>query len=224
MDHLPQDDLDALTPELETVALETRQIVAQPREPVDRVYFPQSGVISLLTVAEEGGSVEVTTIGNEGMVGVATFLGATLSTTQAITQVAGTSLAMDTDRFLAVARESTALQQTLLRYAASLLAELSQNAACNRLHTNEERLARWLLLSHDRVGSDEFPMTQEFLGQMLGVRRATVTIAAGVLQQAGFIRYRWGKITIADRAGLEGAACECYRVTRAEDERLLGGT
>jgi CRP-like cAMP-binding protein len=221
LDHLPPEHLEHLLPKLEEISLAMKEVVSEPGQPITHVLFPLSGVISLLTVTEDGGTVEVTTVGNEGMVGVAVFLGAGWSTTRTLCQVPGRSIRIEAKSFRSLVDGGGPLKAVIHRYAAALLSEISQNTACNRLHTNEERMARWLLMNHDRVGSDDFPMTHEFLSQMLGVRRATVTVSAGILQQAGLIRSRRGHITIVDRDGLEASSCECYRVIRAEFARLL---
>jgi CRP-like cAMP-binding protein len=184
------------------------------------VLFPISGVISLVTPLLDGSIVEVATIGNEGVVGVPHVMGESV-TVRAISQVVGESLRMPAGAFIAEWERPGALRDLVQDYISALFAQISQAAGCNRLHTNEERLSRWLLMSHDRVGVDEFDITHEFLGEMLGSRRATVTLSAGVLQAAGFIRYHRGRVTIVDREGLEGVACECYRVIKAAHDRVV---
>jgi CRP-like cAMP-binding protein len=179
------------------------------------VYFPLNGVISLVTPLEDGAIVEVATVGNEGVVGVPLVLGGSL-TVRAISQVAGWVLRMDAASFLQEMARPGPMRELTDDYLQALFGQISQAAACNRLHTNEERLSRWLLMSHDRVGVDEFAITHEFLGQMLGSRRATVTLSAGILQAAGLIKYHRGLVNIVDRHGLEQVACECYGVIRDE--------
>lgn len=186
------------------------------------VYFPINGVVSMLARVDEKALVEVATVGNEGMVGVPLFLGAKLSPGTMISQVPGEALRMDAEALQRAVAETGPLMSLLHRYTQALMVQISQGNACNRMHSVEERCARWLLLTHDRVDSDEFTLTQEFLGDMLGVRRASVNIVASIFQRAGFIRYSRGRITILNRAGLESAVCGCYAVIRDEYERLLG--
>jgi CRP-like cAMP-binding protein len=162
----------------------------------------------------------VATVGNEGVVGVPLVLGGSLAV-RAISQVAGWVLRMDAASFLAEMARPGAMRDLTDDYLQALFGQISQAAACNRLHTNEERLSRWLLMSHDRVGVEEFAITHEFLGQMLGSRRATVTLSAGILQAAGLIKYHRGQVTIVDRHGLEQVSCECYGVIRNELENVL---
>jgi CRP-like cAMP-binding protein len=219
---LPQKDYERLAAKLERVTLGFKQVVYEPNAPIGHVYFPLSGVISLLTVMDEGGPVEVATVGREGMVGLPVFLGDGEVPGRAFAQIAGDALRMEADDFRAEARHPGPLQRLLLRYTQALLTQVAQSAACNRLHSVEERCARWLLQTQDRVRADQFPLTQEFMAQMLGVRRATVNVAAGILQKAGFITYTRGRITILDRPGLESASCECYAIIKADSTRLLG--
>ena len=219
---LPDADRQRLLPHVEPVRTELKQILYAPNEPVAQVYFPLHGVVSLMTIMDDGRAIEFATVGNEGMIGVPVFLGAGSMPSQALAQIPGDALRMTAAAFEAEAHSGGVLQQVLQRYTQGLLNQIAQSAACNRLHPMTERCARWLLMTHDRVEADEFPLTHEFLSQMLGVRRATVTVAVGTLQQAGLIRSHWGNITILDRAGLENASCECYRIIRAEYDRLLG--
>jgi CRP-like cAMP-binding protein len=221
LDALPADDYARLRPDMDEVSLVMREVVFEPAEIISAVYFPLSGIISLVTPMEDGSTVEVTTVGNEGLVGLPVFLGARSTTVRAVAQVPGRSLRMGVDAFLCAVDDHSMLRALVQRYTQALFTQISQSAGCNRLHSNEERLSRWLLMSHDRVGTDTFPITQEFLSQMLGVRRATVTISAGILQRAGFIAYSRGNVRILDRKGLEAASCECYGVMRSELDRLL---
>lgn len=219
---LPPEEYELLLPALSAVSLELKRRLLEPGKATDTVYFPVTAVVSLLTTMDDGSSVEVATIGNEGIVGVLVFLGAQAMGARDLyqVQVPGQVVAMDTAAFL----ESTGrdpLRGLVQRYAQALFSQITQQAACNSLHSVEERCSRWMLLTHDRVGSNEFPATQELLAQMLGVRRASVTVSAGILQNAGFIRYSRGQITIVDRDGLENASCECYRMIRTELDRLL---
>lgn len=208
-------------PNLEVVSLAFQQILYESNQAIEYVYFPNNGIISLVTITEDGGTVEAATVGNEGMVGISILLGADKIPVQAISQMAGDALRMRTEVFKREITPTSPLYGLLLRYTQVLISQLSQTVACNRLHSVEERCCRWLLLCQDRVRSNQFALTQETLAQMLGVRRASVSVVAAILQKAGLIRYSRGKITILDRAGLETASCECYRVVKAEFDRLL---
>ncbi|MGH9077501.1 MAG: Crp/Fnr family transcriptional regulator [Acidimicrobiales bacterium] len=193
-------------------------------EAIQNVWFPVDAVVSSLTTMADGVSVEIATIGSEGMVGSPLFLGsATMPAREfAQVQVPGKLWRMDASIFAKEMASGGAFQEVVQLYVQALFSQITQQVACNGLHSVNERCSRWLLLTLDRVGSDEFPLTHEFLAQMLGVRRASVTLAAGALQHAGLIRYRMGRMTVLDRAGLEATACECYRVIRDEFDRLLG--
>jgi CRP-like cAMP-binding protein len=189
-----------------------------------KVYFPTSGVISLMTPLEDGGAIETATIGYEGMVGVHAFLGGGgLSSLLAMSQVPGEMLVMDVDHFRAEATAPGKLPAVLHAYTQALFAQISQAVACNVSHEIQQRTAKWLLQTHDRAKADSFELTQEFLADMLGVTRPSVTVAARSLQSAGLISYRRGGISVLDRAGLEDASCECYGATQREYERLIGG-
>ena len=216
---LPPGERERLLPRMTEVFLKVKTVLFEPGQPIDAVYFPLDGVISLVTPLEDGDIVEVATVGNEGLVGVPVVLGGSLAV-RAISQVAGRCLTMEAGAFLSELGKRGGLSRVVDSYVQALFGQISQAAACNRLHSNEERLARWLLMSHDRVGADNFFITQEFLAQMLGSRRATVTLSASILQRAGFIQYRRGHVEITDRHGLESAACECYEVIRSALERV----
>jgi CRP-like cAMP-binding protein len=215
LEALPAADRDRIVRTMVAVPLEIKTVLFEPGQPIDDVYFPLDGVISLVTPLEDGAIVEVATVGNEGIVGVPLVAGGTLAV-RAISQVAGTCLRIQAAAFLEELDRAGPLRALVQNYVQALFGQISQAAACNRLHTNEERLSRWLLMSHDRVGVDEFAITHEFLGQMLGSRRATVTLSAGILQAAGLIRYHRGHVAILDREGLEGVSCECYGVIKEE--------
>lgn len=217
---LPPGELARLRSRLTTVVLEQKDSVWQPNQPFQQVYFPLDAVVSVLAVAR-GGVVEVGTIGNEGMVGLPAFLGAETSPGMAFCQVPGRAERMPIKSFLREVGRAGAFRRVLHRYTQAFMTQVSQSTLCNRLHSAEQRLARWLLSVADRVGREEFPLTHEFMAQMLGVRRATVTETAGALQRAGLIRYSRGTITIQDRRSLERVACECYRIVRDEFDRLL---
>lgn len=221
LESLPADVRQRLREQMTPVRLALKQVLYEQNAPISHIYFPLNGVVSLLTVMKDGSAIEVATVGNEGMVGLPVFLGAGSMPGRAISQIPGDALRMTADVFRTEVN-AVALQQILQRYTQGLLNQIAQSAACNRLHPMIERCARWLLMTHDRVGRDQFPLTHEFLSQMLGVRRATVTVAVGALQQAGLIRSQRGQMTILDREGLESASCECYRIIRDEYDRLLG--
>lgn len=219
LEALPAEDRDRLIRGMVLVALPIKTVLFEPGEPIRAVHFPIDGVISLVTPLDDGAIVEVATVGNEGIVGVPLFSGGSLAV-RAISQVSGSSLRMDAAAFLAEVDRPGAFSDLVHQYLSALFGQISQAAACNRLHTNEERLSRWLLMSHDRVGVDDFAITHEFLGQMLSSRRATVTLSAGILQAAGLIRYRRGHVSILDREGLESVACECYGSIKRELDRV----
>lgn len=220
---LPEPYRERFLAQLEPVEMVVREPVYAPGKPIEHVYFPDGCVLSVLAVMDDDQAVEVATIGNEGMVGIPVFLGATSSPGLAFCQVPGKAWRMAAGTFRELANGAGAIQQLLQRYTYAFFTQLSQGSACNRLHSVEQRCARWLLMTHDRVGGrDQFELTQEFLAQMLGVRRATVTEAAGRLQQDGLITYSRGIITITNRKGLEAASCECYRIITDEHTRLIG--
>lgn len=205
---------------LEPVTLTFGEVLYEPGETIRHVYFPGSAVVSLLTLADGHLALEVGLIGREGMVGIPLVLGHNVSSVRALVQGTGTAMRMASAYFRKEFRLSLPLQQELYRYTHTLMAQISQTAACNRFHVLEMRLARWLLMTHDRVQSDQFHMTHEFLGHMLGVRRVGVTQAAQALQKRKLISYSRGDITICDRGGLEAAACECYKIVK----EMHGGT
>ena len=218
---LPPDEYQWLEPHLKSVSLTHKQVLAGENEPFRHVYFIETGVISVVNHVA-GGTVEVGTIGNEGLAGLSVFLDVNAIPSRTFVQVPGEAKRIAADIFAAGADERPVLRRVLHRYTQAFLTQVSQTAACNRAHELQERCARWLLMTHDRVaGADSFPITHEFLSFMLGVRRAGVTVAAGTLQRAGLIRYSRGKVTVLDREGLEAASCECYGIVRKHFERLL---
>ena len=223
---LPDDEYAAIAPKLERVTLPVRFVTCDVHKPVEHVYFPETCVGSTLSIMADGSGVETATVGYEGMTGMSLFLSGTHSAEHTFIQIPGDAYRLKAEDFLAAVRggigSRTALAQILGRYTQALLTLSAQTSGCNRVHRMPQRCARWLLLANDHVGADEFSLTQHFLAQMLGVRRATVTEAAGALQAAGLIEYRYGKVTIRDRAGLERAVCECYHIIRHEFNRLLG--
>ncbi len=218
---LPEDDYQRLLPSLEAVSLIVKDVLYEPDQTIDYVYFPISGMASILVVMANGALVEAGIAGNEGMVGLPVFFGVEKTTTKSFCQMAGDVVRMRSESFRLEIHRNGALVSILQRYAQAYFAMLAQNNACNSQHPIQERCARWLLLTHDRAEADQFGLTQEFLGEMLGVRRAGVNSVMQRLQQARFIDYRRGVITIVDRAGLECAVCECYGIITAEYARML---
>jgi CRP-like cAMP-binding protein len=220
---LPADQYGRLLPYLEPVELGNGHMLWQSNSTIHSVYFPRTCVVSLLTPLLNEQPVEAATVGREGVVGTPVVLGARTTSAQALVQVPGTAARMDAERFAGgLRRDDGALFPLLLRYAQALQEQTAQSVACNRRHAIDERCARWLLMTQDRVGQQQFALTQEFLAFMLGVRRASVTVAASTLQRAGLIRYSRGRIAVLDREGLEAASCECYRIVRQKYEQLLG--
>ena len=211
---VPRKAYRSLLAGLEPVTLTFGEVLYEPGETIRHVYFPGTSLVSLLTLADGHLALEVGLIGREGMVGIPLVLGHSKSSVRALVQGNGTALRMASARFRNEFQACLPLQRELYRYVHALMAQISQTAACNRFHVVEMRLARWLLMTHDRVKSDQFRMTHEFLGHMLGVRRVGVTKAAQALQKGKLIRYSRGDITVLDRAGLEAAACECYEVVK----------
>jgi CRP-like cAMP-binding protein len=219
---LPADEMEALRPELETVPLIFKQVLYEAERPLEHVYFPHRGVVSMVAEMEDGSAVEVATVGPEGIVGLPIFLGDTTVAGRGFVQVPGKAARINAEAFRRALARTPKLHLLLSRYTLALLNLLAQNTACNRRHSVEERLARWLLLTQDRVHEPKFAMTQEFMSQMLGVSRPTVSMTASILYKAGLITYARGQITVTDRPGLEAASCECYRVIRKQFERLVG--
>ena len=216
----PEDE-GRIRPHLQPTPLERGKVLYDTDEPITRVYFPQEGVVSLVSVAEDGATAEMATVGNEGVVGIGALLDGDTAVGRHLVEVPGSALAIESSRFRSALRESESLRALGAAYARAFLAQVLHTVACNGVHSVEERCARWLLMTHDRSKGDTIALTQEFLAQMLGVRRPTVTVVARTLQEAGLIRYNRGAIDILDRPGLEGAACECYRLIRHHFERLF---
>jgi len=222
---LPETAYTSLAPHLEPISLAARQVAWRPESRIHTVYFPRSAVFSVLTPLERHSPVESATVGYEGVVGVPVILGVGSSHSLAVVQIDGQAARMEATRFREwLLEQNEETRSIFLRYAYVLLEQTAQSVACNRKHALEERCARWLLATRDRVGADEFPLTHEFLAAMLGVRRASVTVALGLLQQEGFLTYSRGRLKVLDAAGLEQTSCECYRVVRAQQERIMGGT
>jgi CRP-like cAMP-binding protein len=214
-------DFARLAPALEPVDFSIQQTLFPAEEEVTAAYFVETGIITMLARLEDGSLAEVGLVGREGMAGLPLVFGTAISPVEAVAEIPGRSLRVAAPAFRQALKESPALLALLLRYAQAFYAQVSLAAGCHAAHDLPHRLARWLLMAHDRVGADEFPMTHEIIAQMLGVRRAGITVFAGLLQNAGLIRYGRGRITILDRAGLEDASCECYGTIQRITGRLL---
>ena len=219
---LPLDEYQRLLPQLVPTRLPLKKMLVEPNVPITDAYFIREGVGSMIATEQEGGDIEVGTVGNEGLVGLPLLHGADMMPFRVMVQVEGDAWRLPAGAFRRVVDERPVVRHLLLRYAQYFADQLAQSVACNRLHTLEERCARWLLMTHDRVYGDAFELTHEFLALMLGVRRAGVTVAMGELQSAGILTYARGRIRVLDRPRLEEASCQCYHVTRTALVRLLG--
>ena len=219
---LPKEISERLLPHLEPVSLSLGEVIYESGGQMTHVYFPTSSIVSLLYLMANGATAEIGVVGYEGVVGIALFLGGGTTPNRAVVQSAGHAFKMKAQVLRQEFEEGGAMQLQLLRYTQALLTQISQTAVCNRLHPVEQQLCRWLLLSHDRLRSDELVMTQDLISNMLGVRREGITLAARQLKDRGLISYVRGTITLVDRTGLEAAVCECYRVVKTEYDRLLG--
>ena len=219
---LPPDEFERLLPTLQQISFSLGDVVYEFGGHLDYVYFPTTAIISLLYTMENGATAEMGLTGNDGVVGIALFMGGGTMPNRAVVQSAGEAIRMKAKLLQTEFALGGQFQRLLLRYTQALITQISQTAVCNRLHSVEQQLCRWLLLSHDRVSTDELIMTQELIADMLGVRREGVTVAAGHLQDIGAISYVRGRIQILDRQKLEDTACECYRVVKDEFDRLLG--
>ncbi len=211
---LPPAELERLQPRMEPVELSLKSVLLMPGVAVESVYFVETGTISMIAVMEDGTQIEVGLVGPEGMAGLSVLLGAPTSALEGLVQVGGTALRMPAAAFRAALAEMPSLLGLLLRYMDAFHVQVAQTAACNGRHQIEQRLARWLLMTHDRVEGDRFLMTQEFMSTMLGVRRPGVTLAIGALQRAGLVQHGNGSVRVIDRPGLEAVSCECYRTAR----------
>ena len=220
---LPAEEYERLSPHLEPVTLALGDVLHYPQSPITHVYFPNRGTVSVIATFEDGGGVEVGVVGNEGMFGLNVVLGSLTTPHEAIVQLPGDALRMTVSVIAEEFKKGGQLHDLLLRYTQAFIIQLAQTAACNRSHPISGRLARWLLMSHDRAMTDELLLTHEFIAVMLGTRRAGVSEAAGKLQSDGLIKYRRGHIQIVDRKGLESTTCECYPIVKREFDRLLGG-
>jgi CRP-like cAMP-binding protein len=211
---LPPKESELLFPKLEFVRLETHHVLHEPGDTLKSAYFCDSGLVSILSVFPDGKSVEVGLVGREGFIGVPLIAGFRTAATRAVAQIEGTAFRVSGETLTLALRQCLTLERRLQQFAQVAAMQTTQIAACNRLHEVEERLARWLLMSSDRIGSSSVPLTQELLAQMLGTRRSSVTVAAGILQKAGLIAHTRGDVEIIDRPRLEDAACECYGIMR----------
>ncbi len=218
---LPKDEYDRLLPRLQAVPFEFKQVVYHARSPIDYVYFPRRGTLSALTRMADGSAIEVATIGNEGMVGLMAFIGATTSPNEVIVQVPGDGLRMKAEVLQEEANRDGPLRRLLVLYHTAFHTQVSQSVACNGLHPILKRCCRWLLMTHDRVHSDDLHLTHEFLAIMLGVQRSSVTEVLQPWREQGLIYNGRGKIKVIDRKGLEAASCECYRSVQDEFDRLF---
>jgi CRP-like cAMP-binding protein len=218
---LPLVDARRWLPHLEPVELPLGKVLYEPGTTTTHVYFPTTSIVSLLYVMEDGASAEIAVVGREGIVGVSLFMGGESTPSSAVVQSGGHGFRLSAKLMMQEFARSTAVLHLMLRYTQALLTQMAQTAVCNRHHSLDQQLCRWLLLSVDRLTGDAIEMTQELIANMLGVRREGVTQAAGHLQEAGLIRYRRGHITVLDRAGLERRVCECYGVVKKEYDRLL---
>ncbi len=219
---LPPPAIRRLQKHLKEVTLAQRDRLDEPDKPIRYVYFPETAMLSLSTVLQDGTETDIGSIGCEGFLGLPVFFGAKKSNRRALCQMSGTALRLPAKVLLNETRRGGPLSEALHRYALALFTQLAQLATCNRRHTIEQRFCCWLLMTHDRLEGDEFGVTHEFLSQILSARRSGVTVIAGALQRANLINYHRGQITILDRKGLEKAACQCYGIVRREFDRLLG--
>jgi len=218
---LPKNEYKRLLPKMTTVNLVLGEKLYEPGEAIKYVYFPNDSIISLISELSETAGLEVGMVGNEGMAGLPVFMGVSTSSTRALVQGSGTAMRMSSAAVRIEANRLGSLHRLLHRYSHSLLTQVAQSSACNRFHLVNARLARWLLMTNDRLGVEEFPLTQEFLSSMLGVRREGVSKAAGALQAASLIRYSRGIITVLNRRGLEAKSCDCYTIIKAETDAYL---
>jgi CRP-like cAMP-binding protein len=218
---LPDEVQSTLQPHMKTVSLPRGAVLCEADAPLTRVYFVEAGAVSLVTIFEDGTSAEMVTVNREGLVGIDALLGGKHAFGRYVVAIPGSALTLEVSRFRTALRESTRLRAACDAYAQAFLAHLLQNVACNAAHAAEQRCARWLLMCAGQTDDDAFALTQEYLAEMLGVRRSTVTVIAGTLQQKGLIRYCRGSITVLDARGLEAVACECHRIVRTRYERLM---
>ena len=220
---LPREEYQRVLPDLERVTLRSGQVLSEPGGIMQHVYFLDTAIVSILSLAEDGTSIEVSLVGNEGAIGMPIILRSNTAPYRTIVQAPGVAWRMRADRLRRELDLCGPLHRLLMHYVHTVIVELSQSGVCNRFHTVRQRLCRWLLASQDRAGSNDLTATQEFLAQMLGVNRSSASAAASALQKAKLIRYSRGHITILNRPGLESATCQCYRVIKSESDRFFGG-
>jgi len=218
---LPDDEIALVRASLERVELSQRDVLYEPGDPIRHVFFPETAVISLMNNFSNGGTIEIGTIGREGMAGLPAFLSGETSTARAVAQLPGLAYRLEANALREIARPGRSLHTLLMRYTHAFLAQVAQTAACNSAHLVDERCARWLLTTSDRVDGDDFPLTHEFLAFMLGVRRSGVTVAMRTLKDAGLVKYTRGRVTIVDRDKLRSSSCECYGVVSAAFESVV---
>ncbi len=221
LDALLNAEYDRLFPNLELVEMPLGKVLYESGGRLQHVYFPTTSIVSLLYVMEDGASAEIAVVGNEGILGISLFMGGETTPSRAVVQSAGYGYRLKAQLLMQEFNRAGPVMRLLLRYTQALITQMAQTAVCNRHHTVEQQLCRWLLLSLDRLSSDELTMTQELIANMLGVRREGVTEAAGKLQRVGLIDYTRGHIKVLDRPGLEARVCECYQVVKREFDRLL---
>jgi CRP-like cAMP-binding protein len=221
LDALPESDYERLASHLELVPMKLGDVLYESGAQLRHVYFPTTSIVSLLYVLEDGASAEIAIVGNEGILGISLFMGGNTTPSRAVVQSAGQGFRLKAELLKTEFGRFGATMHLLLRYTQALITQMAQTAVCNRHHSIDQQLCRWLLLSLDRLASNELSMTQELIANMLGVRREGVTEAAGKLQDAGLIRYHRGRITVLDRPRLEARSCECYQVVKTEFDRLL---
>ncbi len=222
LEALPYEDFERIRPVLESVSLKLGHVLYESGDTMTHIYFPTTAIISLLYIMENGGTAEIGIAGNNGLVGIALFMGGDTTSSRAVVQSAGDAVRMKKKDLMAEFKHGGMFQDILLRYTQALMTQISQTAVCNRLHSVEQQLCRWLLINHDQLAADTLIMTHDLIANMLGVRREGVTVAAGHLQDNGYISYSRGTVTILNRPGLERICCECYKVVSREYDRLLG--
>jgi CRP-like cAMP-binding protein len=219
---LPPENMAALVPHLRVVQLPQETVLFEAGDTIKAIYFPHTGIVSIVVDLASGETIETAMIGRDSLVGGSAALDDDIALNRAVVQVAGVASVVDVGTFRGLAQQSHTFHATMARHRQFILAQAQQSAACNAAHTLEARLARWLLRCRDLLGSDDIPLTQEFLAEMLGARRTSVTLVASALKQAGFIRYRRGHISVIDVEGLRDSACECYKTNKAQGKRLIG--
>jgi CRP-like cAMP-binding protein len=219
---LPPENMAALVPHLRVVQLPQETVLFEAGDTIKAIYFPHTGIVSIVVDLASGETIETAMIGRDSLVGGSAALDDDIALNRAVVQVAGVASVVDVGTFRGLAQQSHTFHATMARHRQFILAQAQQSAACNAAHTLEARLSRWLLRCRDLLGSDDIHLTQEFLGEMLGARRTSVTLVASALKQAGFIRYRRGHISVIDVEGLRDSACECYKTNKAQGKRLIG--